>query len=239
MPVRLLILDEFQEYYDLGKISVEIAEGLRFLVKVAPAAGVIPIWATQKPAGIGGTGNLSTMFNSTRDVFQVRFALRTPSYTVSEAVLGQGTYGMGLNSAELLPQYKGVGILHGAADNSPTVRCYSANDTDAERILLAARALREAAGTLSGMAAGVTVEKPVRDVLADVLSVFGGNTGLQWQQLAERLERHFPDRYADVTADAISAQLRDLKVPVRQVKFLGRNLNGCRKDDIEALAGQR
>jgi hypothetical protein len=238
MPVRVLVLDEFQEYYDLGKISTEIAEGLRFLVKVAPAAGVIPIWATQKPAGIGGTGNLSTMFNATRDNFVVRFALRTASYTVSEAVLGQGTTSMDLDSSKLLPQYKGVGILHGATDASPTVRCYSANDTDAERILLAARALREKAGTLDGMAAGVTVDKPVRDVLADVLSVFGGNTGLQWQQLAERLERHFPDRYADVTADAISAQLRDLKVPSRDVKFVGRNLKGCYREDVEAVAAQ-
>lgn len=238
MPVRVLVLDEFQEYFDLGPISPQIAEGLRYLVKVAPAAGVIPIWATQKPAGIGGTSNLSTMFNATRDNFTVRFALKTASYTVSEAVLGQGTYGMGLDSSALLPQYKGVGILHGATDASPTVRCYSANDTDAERILLAARALREKAGTLGGMAAGVVVDKPVRDVLADVLSVFGGNTGLQWPQLAERLERHFPDRYADITADAISAQLRDLTVPSRDVKFLGRVLKGCYREDVEKVAGQ-
>jgi DNA segregation ATPase FtsK/SpoIIIE, S-DNA-T family len=238
MPVRVLVLDEFQEYYDLGKISVEIAEGLRFLVKVAPAAGVIPIWATQKPAGIGGQGNLGTMFNATRDNFIVRFALKTASYTVSEAVLGQGSYGMGLDSSALLPQYKGVGILHGATDASPTVRCYSANDTDAERILLAARALREGTGTLSGMAAGVEMETPDRDVLADVLSVFGGNTGLQWPQLAERLERHFPDRWKGVTAESISAELRDLKVASRDVKFLGRNLKGCYREDVQRAAGQ-
>jgi hypothetical protein len=93
-------------------------------------------------------------------------------------------------------------------------------------------------GTLSGMAAGVTVDKSARDVLADVLSVFGGNTGLQWQQLAERLERHFPDRYADVTADAISAQLRDLKVPSRDVKFVGRVLKGCYREDVQKVSGQ-
>lgn len=236
MPVRLLILDEFQEYFDLGKISTDIAEGLRFLVKVAPAAGVIPVWATQKPAGIGGQGNLGQMFNATRDNFIVRFALRTASYTVSDAVLGQGAYGMGLDSSALLAQYKGVGILHGASDASPTVRCYTANDQDAERILLAARSLREAAGTLSGMAAGVTAGKPARDVLGDVLAVFGGNTGLQWQQLAERLERHFPDRYQGLTADAVSAQLRDLKVPSVDVKFLGRALKGCRKADVERVS---
>ena len=57
------------------------------------------------------------MFNTTRDNFIARFSLRTASYTVSEAVLGQGTYSEGLDSSTLLPEYKGVGILYGASDS--------------------------------------------------------------------------------------------------------------------------
>ena len=239
MPVRVLFLDEFQEYYDLGKISNEIAEGLRFVVKVAPAAGVIPVWATQKPSGLGGTGNLSTMFNATRDNFVVRFSLRTASYVVSEAVLGQGTYGMGLDSSALLPEYKGVGILHGATDASPTVRCFSANDQDAEKILHAARALRERAGTLSGYAAGVEDERPVRDVLADVAACFRDKeTGVQWAQLAERLERKFPGRWEGATQDSVSAECRDKGIPSVDVKWLGRVLKGCRLADVETAQRQ-
>lgn len=236
MPVRVLIMDEFQEYYDLGDISKQIADLLRFIVKVAPAAGVGLIGATQKPAGIGGAGVLGQMFNSTRDNFLVRFALRTSSYTVSDAVLGQGAYGEGLDSSTLLPQYKGVGILRGATDLSPTVRTYLADGGDAERILLAARSIRERAGTLSGMAAGEEVAREVRDVLGDVLSVFGTGPGLHWETLAERLAQRFPDRWKDATGDAVSAQCRALRVPSVGVKMGGRNLQGCRQADVKAAS---
>jgi len=238
MPVRVLILDEFQEYFDLGEISKDIAELLRFIVKVAPAAGVIPVMATQKPSGIGGAGALSTMFTATRDNFLVRFALRTGSYSVSEAVLGQGTYSMGLDSSTLLPEYKGVGLLYGASDASPTVRTYLADGQDAEKILTAARALRERAGTLSGMAAGEDASREARDVLADVLAVFASEPGLHWQTVAERLAEHFPDRWADVTAEAVSAQCRGLGVPSVGVKVSGRNLQGCRLADVRQAAGR-
>ena len=40
MPVRVLVLDEFQEVFDVGDASKEIAALLVFLLKVAPGAGV-------------------------------------------------------------------------------------------------------------------------------------------------------------------------------------------------------
>ena len=49
------------------------------------------------------------------------------------------------------------------------------------------------------MAAGLEVERDDRDVLADVLQVFGADTGLQWPVLAERLDARIPDRWADTT----------------------------------------
>ena len=172
MPVRVLVLEEFQEYYDLGPISKDIAELLQFLVKVAPGAGIILLCSTQKPSGIGGGGELGQRFTGFRDNFAIRFGLRTSSWQVSEMCLGQGAYSEGLDTSTLLPQYKGVGILRGASDASPTVRTYLADGQDAERILTAARAIRERAGTLSGMALGED-EAPQRDVLADVLEVLG------------------------------------------------------------------
>jgi DNA segregation ATPase FtsK/SpoIIIE, S-DNA-T family len=195
MPVRAIFIDEIQEYFDLGEISKDIASLLVFLVKVAPGAGYILVDATQKPSGIG-TGAIAQQFTSFRDQHQVRFSLRTSSWQVSEMVLGQGAYSEGLDSSTLLPQYKGVGILRGASDASPTVRTYLADGQDAERILVAARALRERAGTLSGMAAGLGPDSQARDVLADVLGVFGAEPGLHWPVIAERLARRFPDRWA-------------------------------------------
>jgi hypothetical protein len=238
MPVRVLILDEFQEIWDASEgVAKDIAGLLVSLVKVAPGAGLILIDATQRPSGVG-SGTLGQQFTSFRDNHAIRFGLRTSSWQVSELCLGAGAYSEGLDTSQLLPQYKGVGILRGAGDVSPTVRTYLADGQDAEKILAAARGLREHAGTLSGYAAGIEVNRPARDVLADVLACFNGQAGLQWPQLAERLERRWPDRWQGVTADSISADCRALGVPSVDVKFMGRALKGCRKTDVEMAAGQ-
>jgi DNA segregation ATPase FtsK/SpoIIIE, S-DNA-T family len=233
MPVRVLVLEEFQEYFDLGEISKDIAALLVFLVKVAPGAGIIIIGSTQKPSGIG-TGQVATQFNSFRDNFAVRFGLRTSSWQVSELCLGAGAYSEGLDTSTLLPQYRGVGILRGATDASPTVRTYLADGQDAERILTAARTLRERAGTLSGMAAGLGPDSQARDVLGDVLGVFGTDSALHWPVLGDRLAARFPDRCAGTSGDAVSAQCRSLGVPSRQVKMSGLNRQGCYRSDVEA-----
>ncbi|MFI6388698.1 hypothetical protein [Nonomuraea sp. NPDC050540] len=241
MPVRLVIIDECQEYFDTGdkELNKEIASLLVFLVKVAPAAGVIVLDATQKPGGVG-TNDVATAFTSFRDNHQVRIALRTGSWQVSDLVLGSGAYSEGFDSSTLLPSYKGVGLLRGAGDDTPTVRFHLADAEDAEKILLAARKLREHAGTLSGMAAGQTAIREVRDVLADALTVFqGSETGLPWAVLAARLSERIPEHYADTTGEAISAQLRALGVPSVDIKRDGKALKGARKTAVTAAIERR
>ncbi len=237
MPVRVLVLEEFQEYFELGDISKDIAALLVFLIKVAPGAGIILLCSTQKPSGIGGGGELGQRFTAFRDNFAIRFGLRTSSWQVSEMCLGQGAYSEGLDTSTLLPQYKGVGILRGASDASPTVRTYLADGQDAERILIAARAIRQRAGTLSGMALG-DVPPEAASILADVLAVFGADTGLQWQILAQRLATRMPDRHADATAESVSAQCRAAGVPSVDVKQFGKALKGCRRADVQAAASR-
>ncbi len=239
MPVRLVFLDEFQEYFDLGDVSKEIASLLVYLVKVAPAAGVSFVDATQRPSGVGG-GQVAQQFISFRDNHQVRFSLRTGSWQVSDLVLGSGAYSEGYDSSTLLPTYKGVGILRGATDATPTVRTYLADQEDAEKILHAARSLREAAGTLSGMAAGEDITRASRDVLADVRSVFEpGERGLQWEDIAARLADRLREHYADLTAESISAQIRSFGVRSVDVKRGGKALKGAKADDIDAAIARR
>ncbi len=241
MPVRLVVIDECQEYFDTGdkELNKEIAGLLVYLVKVAPAAGVIVLDATQKPGGVG-TGDTATAFTSFRDNHQVRIALRTGSWQVSDLVLGSGAYSEGFDSSALLPSYKGVGLLRGAGDDTPTVRFHLADAEDAEKILQAARKLRERAGTLSGYAAGQAAIREVRDVLADALSVFqGSETGLPWALIAARLSERIPEHYADVTADAISAQLRALGVPSVDIKRDGKALKGAKKAAVTAAIARR
>ncbi|MEV4511360.1 cell division protein FtsK [Dactylosporangium sp. NPDC049525] len=240
MPVRLVVIDEFQEYFDLGDASKEIASLLVFLVKVAPAAGVIVLGATQKPSGIG-TGAVAQQFTAFRDNFAVRFSLRTGSWQVSDLVLGSGAYSEGYDSSTLLPAYKGVGILRGATDATPTVRTYLADQEDAERILTAARTLRERAGTLSGQAAGEPAARQARDVLADVVKVWShvDRAGIQWPALAELLAAHLPEGYAGATAESVSALLRAEGVASVDIKAAGTVLKGARLADVEAAIHRR
>lgn len=240
MPVRLLVIDEVQEYFDLDERSKEIANLLVYLVKVAPGAGVIVMSATQRPSGIG-TGATSNAFTSFRDNHQVRFALRTSSWQVSELVLGAGAYSEGHDSSTLLPTYKGVGILRGATDDTPTVRTYLADGQDAEKILTTARRLRQAAGTLTGQAAGDDIARDLRDPLADVIRVFAhmGRPGLQWQSIADELARQLPDKYGREDAESMSALLRGLGVPSVDVKHAGVVLKGCRREAVEQAVQRR
>ena len=153
-------------------------------------------------------------------------------------VLGQGAYSEGLDTSTLLPQYKGVGILRGATDASPTTRTHLADGKDAEKILKAARALRERAGTLSGMALGEeTAAAPT--ILDDVLDVLGDQLAAHWETLAERLRQRFPDRRGNCNAESVSADCRAEGVPSVDVKQSGRSKMGCRREHVEAAVRGR
>ena len=239
MPVRLLILEEFQEVYEVGKDSLEAAKLLTYLIKVAPGAGVILLGSTQRPSGVGGGGELGQQFTSFRDNFAVRFGLRTSSWQVSELCLGAGAYSEGLDTSTLLPQYKGVGILRGASDASPTVRTYLADGQDAERILTAARQLR-AAGRDADRHGRRARGRPATTATSwpTCCRCSAATPALHWPVLAERLNTQIPHRWAEVTGEAISAECRARGVPSVDVKMFGTVRKGCRRADVQRAAGQ-
>lgn len=239
MPVHVVFLEEIQELFNLGEASKEIGELLVFLVKVAPGAGVVLVSSTQRPSGIGTTGALATAFINYRDNHTVRFSLKTGAWQVSDAVLGAGAYTEGFDSSTLLPSHKGCGILRGASDATPTVRGYLADGEDAEKILIAARALRERAGTLTGQAAGEEMPVMIRDVLGDALGMFNlSEDGLTWVELAGRLAEQVPERWADATPEAVSAQVRGFDVDSVNIRRAG-NQKGCRRSDVAAAIERR
>ncbi|GAA1021478.1 cell division protein FtsK [Acrocarpospora pleiomorpha] len=242
LRVWLLVMEEFQVYYELDdqEKNKEVAALLSFIMAVGPSSGVIIISSSQKPSGVGA-GDVQRLFSRYRDNHAVRFALKCGNRNVSEAVLGGDAYSEGFDASSLPvgKQYRGVGYLYGASDETPCVRTYLADAEDAEKILTTARALRERAGTLTGYAAGQNVVREVRDVLADVLTVFQGETGLSWTLLAARLADRIPEHYADLTPDAISAQLRGLGVPSVDIKRDGKALKGAKKASITAAINRR
>jgi S-DNA-T family DNA segregation ATPase FtsK/SpoIIIE len=241
LRVKLLIMEEFQVYFELAdqKKNKEIAQLLAEIQAMGPAAGAILVSLSQKPSGVGA-GDVQRLFNRYRDNHQVRFGLRCGSRDVSNAVLGNEAYGEGYDCSGLPlgEEYKGIGILYGLTDDAPTVRTYLADGEDAEVICLAARKIREKARTLSGYALGVEVAEPGSDIVADLAEVIGGDAGLWWEAAAERLAGRFPMRHADANAESVSAACRARGVPSVNVNVGGRVLKGCRKAALEHVLRQ-
>src|SRR5204863_4956860 len=109
-----------------------------------------------------------------------------------DMILGTSAYKNGLRSTTFRPGIDaGIGYLVGAGPAPQVVRTFYLDMAAAERVAIRARALREAAGTVTGHASE-TGDQDARDVLTDVLSVFGSDAGLQWSDLAARLASRFP-----------------------------------------------
>ena len=241
LHVQLVLLEEFQCYFELDdqKRNKEFANLFARIGALGPSAGVILVGASQKPSGVGA-GDVQRLFNRFRDNFILRFALRCATRDVSMAVLGNESYGEGYDASGLPlgDEFKGIGILYALTDDAPTVRTYLADGEDAEVICLAARKIREKNRTLSGDALGVEVDEPESDIVADLLDVMAGDSGLWWETAAERLEAWFPMRHADATAESVSAAARARGIPSTDVRWppgrVGTNRKGCRKSDLAA-----
>jgi DNA segregation ATPase FtsK/SpoIIIE, S-DNA-T family len=226
------VIDEAQNLFahpGHGKAAGLDAE---FIIKIGPAFGVVLILATQRPdkasLPTGVSGNVST-----------RFCLKVTGQVENDMILGTSAYKNGLRSTTFRPEIDaGIGYLVGAGPAPQVVRTFYLNMADAERVAIRARALREAAGTVTGHATDAA-SGDARDVLADMLAIFGADAGLQWGDAAARLASRFPARWDGATADAISAECRALGVPSVDVKSSGKALKGCRAADVHAAADAR
>lgn len=164
MPVTAIFIDEVQvPLEDRTPLVVQgkkltageyIGELLTWLAKKGPAAGIVLVLATQRP-------DSKTIPSGLRAVLGSRFALRVMDWRDSNIVLGEQMNTRGYDSSRLLPSHKGVGILRPDGDTAAgadvlamTVRTYYMPNEDWQTICQQGRALREAAGTLTGHAAG-------------------------------------------------------------------------------------
>jgi S-DNA-T family DNA segregation ATPase FtsK/SpoIIIE len=164
MPITGVFIDEVQvPLEDRTPIKVEgkkltageyIGELLTWLAKKGPAAGIVLVLATQRP-------DSKTIPSGLRAVLGSRFALRVMDWRDSNIVLGEQMNTRGYDSSRLLASHKGVGILRPDGETQAgtdvlalTVRTYYMPNEDWQVICQRGRALREAAGTLTGHAAG-------------------------------------------------------------------------------------
>jgi S-DNA-T family DNA segregation ATPase FtsK/SpoIIIE len=94
------------------------------------------------------------------------------TYQASETILGAGTYRAGMDASKLLKSHRGVGLLLGAdgetdldAGEAVTVRTHLLHIKAVRTVCQRGRALREAAGTLTGDAAG---DEVIGDLPSDI-----------------------------------------------------------------------
>lgn len=215
VDVELTIVDETR-YYTTSPQGQEIVEVMVDIASRGPAAGVLLVLATQRMTTDALPGPL-------KGVCSLRWAMRCPDVTASNAVLGQGAAGAGYDASDIPRSHRGVGILDADGADPAKLRSYYLDDDGLVSVADAAYALRAAAGTLPAR------EMADRDddlVLA--VEAFGEDEKLLPDELAERL-----GWTREKVAEVLSA------VPVRQLWRDGGNIGrGYNRADIAARAGR-
>jgi S-DNA-T family DNA segregation ATPase FtsK/SpoIIIE len=222
------IFDEVQNLLTDKQHGDQAAEDLAYVTRVGRAYGIIAVLATQRP-------DAKIIPTAITGLILGRFCLMVPDQPANDVVLGTSSYKRGYDATVFRPKLDaGLGWLKGGEDGLPQIcRTYYLNLDATERIAARARDMRDRAGVLTGYALGEYEQAEARDVLADVLAVFGDAAGLHWDELADRLAQRWPDRWADITGDTVSSQLRSKGVPSVVVSAAGVKARGCRRVSID------
>jgi S-DNA-T family DNA segregation ATPase FtsK/SpoIIIE len=188
-----------------------IADLLTYLVRKGPAAGIVVILATQRP-------DSNTIPSRLRAVLGSRFALRVMDWRDSNIVLGEQMNTRGYDASALLPSHKGVGILRpdgetdaGADVLAMTVRTYYMPNPEWREICARGRALREAAGTLAGHAAGDDERRAIDSTA--VVKALGAGTAVE----ADDRQPEVPEPLASVVGYLGSAMDEREFVPTAEL----------------------
>ncbi|MCF2526626.1 FtsK/SpoIIIE domain-containing protein [Yinghuangia soli] len=245
----VLAIDECQELFAHEKFGKEAESLAVAVIKRGRALGVILVLATQRPDKESLPTGVSANVG-------IRFCLKVMGQLENDMILGTSSYKNGLRATTFTLKDKGIGYLVGAAPDAQITRTYAVDNDAADKICDRARAAREAAGTLTGYAAGQTTDTDrglSYDLLADVLAVIPPSEPKVWNEVVvDRLAELRPDGYgtwAALDVKAKSAQLttalKPYGVPVGQVwgtddaTGKGANRRGITRDDVTASITKR
>jgi S-DNA-T family DNA segregation ATPase FtsK/SpoIIIE len=229
--------DEIQNATMHPKYGPQIIEDLAYVMRLGRKLGIFIILSTQRP-------DAGTLPPKIRDLATVRFCLKVPDQPSNDMILGTGSYHAGYRASEFRPKIDaGLGWFKGEGDPQ-AVRTYYLDLNDTARIAARARAMREAAGVLSGYALGETPDEDARSFAADVLTIFGDADKLHCATITTRLREHLTGVYADITQEAVSSQLTAVGITVKKLRETGRDAApgvraGCERAAVEAVAQAR
>jgi len=228
-------VDETQVWFEYGDkgnkahkaIREEFAAICTDLAKRGPALGFILLLATQLV-------NANTVPTSISNVAVIRFALKMLGHTANDQVLGTGARRRGVDATMFAIEDKGIGYLLADGADARIVRTVAGLDAVmADRIAERARAVREAAGRLTGQADDIEDAVVVLDEASDVLRVMEDRRRevAHLAELVEWLAELRPD-YAGLDVGELGKRLRNRGVPTLGVKVDGVNRNGVRARDL-------
>ena len=226
------VIDECQVLFTHPRYGSDAADDAAHVIRLARAYGLILVLATQRP----DKDSLPTQISGN---VTARFCLKVPGHVENDLILGTSAHANGYRATVFRPKTDaGLGWLKG--DGDPAIaRTFYIDLPGCERIAARARAMRQAAGVLSGYALGQDDTETPRSFAADVLAVFGTDDKLWSTTIASRLAGLLPGVYADLTADAVASQLRALGVEIKNVREHGQApRKGCERTAVEAATAQ-
>lgn len=187
----LAVFDEAHTLFEHEEYGDEAAAVAGRLIRKARAYGIILIFTTQRP-------DANSIPKKISDNAIVRFCLAVTGHTANDLVLGTSMYKRGIRATMFDPERDaGTGWLARSALNTRIVRAAFINQAEALAIARRALAVRIAAGTLTGQAAGQVIEDVDDSDLVDHLRAVwpDGEETMHSHRLVEALAAYRPDLY--------------------------------------------
>ncbi|MFJ9508442.1 FtsK/SpoIIIE domain-containing protein [Streptomyces anulatus] len=236
LPVIFVTIDELQEYFTAMEREdrEQVINDLCRIARRGPAAGFVSNFASQRP-------DADSVPTKLREIITLRYSTQVVDKASSDMVLGKGKAAQGADASVLSEDHVGTGVLVTGPASYVTVRADYLDGTGFAALCAKGRALREAAGQLTGNAAGdVTAAADAAGVqlapiLSDALEVMRHSPRMFTTDLLAGLVNLDEDIYGDFNAERLAAELEaaGVKRTSKQVKISGTTLAGYQRRDIE------
>jgi S-DNA-T family DNA segregation ATPase FtsK/SpoIIIE len=211
--------DECQVWFEHPEHGTEFEAICTDLVKRGPALGMILILATQRP----DAKSLPTGISANA---QIRYCLKVMGQVENDMVLGTSQYKAGVRATMFARDDLGIGYLVGEGADARIVRTAYLDKAASSAIALRGRAMRDAAGTLSGHCIGEREDlAPSYDLLDDVQFVYAraerrDRPGVWSVDLCAGLAKLRPEVYDGWDPDTLAAALKPYALTTGQLNML-------------------
>jgi DNA segregation ATPase FtsK/SpoIIIE, S-DNA-T family len=205
-------VDECHELFEHEETAVREAFIKIFtdLVKRGPALGIMVYLATQKPSA-------KSIPTAIAHNAIIRICLKVLGWQANDQVLGDGMSKAGLKAQMFAWADKGICYLRGEGADAQVVRSvHGLDQPTADVVARRARVIREAAGRLTGDAAGEQMVVEAEEVaLVDCIGqVMGTTQKMHLSDIAKGMAQRWPTKFPKLTAAGLGKLLRGLTPPI-------------------------